>query len=78
MGAVCAYWKTNLGQAWALKYWEQMLTNDMEKLHVQDIVELCEAFRSNRTHHRDHLRDLLDNHFKQVIIDKWAAEVEYN
>ena len=46
-----------------------MLTSDMEKLHVQDIVELCEAFRDNRTHHRDHLRNLLNDKFKQIILD---------
>lgn len=26
MGAVIAYWKTNLGSAWALKWWENKLT----------------------------------------------------
>jgi hypothetical protein len=75
---VCAYWKTNLGQAWALKFWENHLKKESEHLHVQEIVELCQSFRENRTHHRDHMRQLLNSHLKPVILSKWADEVEYN
>jgi hypothetical protein len=27
MAAVCAYWKSGCGSAWALKYWENFLEN---------------------------------------------------
>jgi hypothetical protein len=78
LGAVVGYWKTNCGSAWALKYYEQFLLKDAKGLHVQEVVELCQAFRWNRTHHRDHLRSMLHNHFKEPIVAKWRAEVEYN
>ena len=47
-------------------------------MHVQDVVELCQAFRDNRTHHRDHMRSMLKNTFKKIILDLWADEVEYH
>ena len=78
MGAVVAYWKSNCGSAWALKYYEKFLIAGAPHLHVHEIVELCEAFRWNRTHHRDHLRSMLRDHFKPTIIKLWIAEVEYN
>lgn len=77
-GAVVAYWKTNLGSAWALKFWEDKLTSQAEDLHVQSVVELCEAFRYNRTHHRDHMRNMITQHFKKMIVEKWLDEVEYH
>lgn len=54
------------------------MKKESEHLHVQEIVELCQSFRENRTHHRDHMRQLLDSHLKPVILSKWADEVEYN
>ena len=78
MGAVYGYWKSNNGSAWALEYWEKYLTSQAKDLHVQSVVELCEAFRENRTHHRDHIRTMITDHFKPMILDKWAAEVEFN
>lgn len=59
MAAVVAYWKSNCGSAWALRYYESFLIKNAAYLHVQEIVELCQAFRWNRTHHRDHLRNML-------------------
>jgi hypothetical protein len=76
MAAVIAYWKSNCGSDWALKYYEKFLLQKSKDLHIHEIIELCQAFRWNRTHHRDHLRSMLNSHFKLTIIDKWAAEAE--
>ena len=46
-------------------------------LHVATVVELCEAFRENRTHHRDHMRNMITQHLKPMILAKWGAEVEH-
>lgn len=43
-----------------------------------EVVELCQAFRENRTHHRDHMRSMLKNIFKKSILDLWADEMEYH
>jgi len=34
MAGVIAYWKSNLGSAWALKYWEQQLIANCKDLHI--------------------------------------------
>ena len=78
MAAVIGYWRSNCGQAWALKFWEQHMSNQAQDLHVQDVIELCQAFRENRTHHRDHMRRMLANLFKESILEKWLHEVEYH
>ena len=50
----------------------------MENLNVQTMVELLEAFRDNRTHHRSYMRDMMTTHFKKVMLDRWHEEVDYN
>jgi len=48
-------------------------------LHVDDVIELCQAFKENRTHHRDYMRDWLNRLFKKdVLLGKWKDEVEYH
>ncbi len=47
-------------------------------LDIQDIMELTEAFRLNRTLHRDHYRAYLHEVLKPVIVQKWAAEATYH
>lgn len=48
-------------------------------LHIDDVIELMQAFKCNRTHHRDYMRDMITKLFKKdVIIGKWADEVEYH
>ena len=76
MAAVVAYWRSNCGAAWALKYWEERLLEQAEELHVADVIELCKAFRENRTHHRDHVRSMLKNEFKKMILQRWPNEVD--
>jgi hypothetical protein len=76
--AVYAYWRTNHGSAWCLKWWEQQMLSRIDELHIVTVVELCEAFKYNRTHHRNYLKDMITNHFKQMTLDKWKDEVEYN
>lgn len=71
--AVTAYWRTNFGSAWALEFWEEKLINTADELRAQEVVELCEAFRENRTHHRDHMRNLLTNHLKKPLLKVWPA-----
>jgi len=79
MGAVIGYWRMNCGQAAALKYWEHYLVTQAKDLHVRDIVELCQAFRENRTHHRDHWRGMLTKYFKKNMLEElWKAEVDHN
>ena len=68
MAAVIGYWKSNCGSDWALKYYEKQLLMKSKDLRIHEIVELCQAFRWNRTHHRDHLRSMLNSHFKATII----------
>jgi hypothetical protein len=34
MAGVIAYWRSNLGSAWALKYWEQQLKANCRDLHI--------------------------------------------
>ena len=79
MGAVIGYWRMNLGSAAALQYWEHYLVTQAKDLHVRDIVELCQAFRENRTHHRDHWRGMLTKYFKKNMLEElWKAEVDHN
>lgn len=78
MGAVIAYWRLNYGSAWALKWYEEKMLSQADDIHVQDVVELCETFRWNRTHHRDHLKDMITNTFKPVMLKKWKDEVDHN
>ena len=74
MGAVCGYWRLNYGAAFALKYWEHKMVTQANDLHVQDVMELCYAFRENRTHHRDHLRGIITKYFKKNMIENlWAS-----
>jgi len=77
MGAVTGYWRLNSGSAFGLNFWETKLKETIGDLHVQDVIEMCKAFRENRTHHRDHLKDMLKEMLKPVVLEKWAAEVEY-
>ena len=51
---------------------------DSENLHVPWVTALCEAFRLNRTHHRDHLKSMITDHFKPVMLKKWGDEVDHN
>lgn len=79
MGAVCGYWRLNYGSAYALKYWEHYMVTQANDLHVQDVIELCLAFRENRTHHRDHLRGIITKYFKKNMIENlWAAQVDHH
>ena len=79
MAAVCAYWRSGCGSAWALKFWEQYLVDQAMDLHIDDVLELIQAFKENRTHHRDYIREMIDNLFKKdVILAKWPFEVEYH
>ena len=78
MAAVIAYWRSNCGSAFGLKYWETWMASQAEQLHVADVIELCQAFRENRTHHRDHMRSMLTDVFKQVMLDKWHDEVDFH
>jgi len=78
MAAVYGYWRSNSGSSWALKHYENMLIESSLGLHPHDIIELSIAFRWNRTHHRDHFRNLLKNHFKHAILKWWDDELEYN
>jgi len=54
----------NFGTAWGLKYWETYMLNQASDLHIADVLELSNAFRENRTHHREHFRAMLRNQFK--------------
>lgn len=76
-GAVYAYWRCNAGSAWALKWWESKMIKDIKQLHIISVIELCEGFRHNRTHHRSHLKDMITHHLKPMMMEKWI-EVEYN
>ena len=79
MAAVIAYWRSNCGAAWALKYWMQFLEKQASELHIDDVIEMMQAFKENRTHHRDHMRQMMDDLFKNdVILAKWHDEVEYH
>ena len=79
MAGVCAYWRSGCGSSWALKYWETYLEDQAMDLHVDDVIELCQAFKENRTHHRDYMRDYMNRLFKKdVILAKWNDEVEYH
>lgn len=79
MGAVIGHWKLNVGPAHSLEYFEKFMLDEVEDLHSRDLVELCKAFRENRMHHRDHMRHMIINHWKQpVILDKWHEEITYN
>lgn len=78
MAAVIGYWRMNCGSAHVLKYWENYMIRSANDLHVQDVVELCQAFRENRTHHRDHMRGMITKHFKKNMLENlWPHEVRY-
>jgi len=48
-------------------------------LHAWDVIELCLAFRENRTHHRDHLRGIITKHFKKNMIENlFATQVDFH
>ena len=76
--AVVAYWRTNFGAAWALEFYEEWLFNLAGDLRAMEVVELCQAFRENRTHHRDHMRNILTNHLKGPLLKIWPSQVEYH
>jgi len=78
MAAVIGYWKSNCGSDWALKFYEKSLLRQHLDLHIHEVVELCQAFTWNRTHHRDHLRSMLNSHFKHSVIQQWPSEGEFN
>lgn len=40
MAAVCAYWRSGCGSAWALQYWETYLRDQAMDLHIDDVLEL--------------------------------------
>ena len=63
-GAVCSYWRMNYGTAYGLKYWETYMLNQAQDLHIADVIELSNAFRENRTHHREHFKAMLRNQLK--------------
>lgn len=50
----------------------------MAGLHAQEIQELLTAFRDNRQLPRSHMTDLLNEHFKPVLLAKWKTEIVYN
>ena len=57
----------------------QYLDNQAKDLHIADVIELCVAFRDNRTHHRSVMRDMITKLFKKdVILAKWHDECEYH
>lgn len=73
MGAVTGYWRMNTGTAAVLKYWEHHMVTQAQDLHIFDVIELCRAFKENRTHHRDHWRGMLTKYFKKNMIENlWA------
>lgn len=77
-GALYSYYKTNQGTRFGIDFWESILEDHIEHLHVAEVWNLMIAFRDNRSLHRDHFRNLLDTQFKKVILDKWKAEVIYH
>ena len=78
-GALWAYFKTNQGTMYGIDFWTAKLQDHIEDMRVHEVSRLCEAFRDNRQLHRDHMRDLLDNFFKnKVILAYWDGEVKHN
>ena len=59
MAACIAHYKLNHGNAMALNFWEHFMIKGAEDLHCADVAEICEAFRSDRIHHRDHMRKIV-------------------
>ena len=55
------------------------MCNQATELHAWDVVELCLAFRENRTHHRDHLRGILTKYFKKHLLENlWEPEIDFH
>ena len=56
-----------------------MLQDHIKDMRVQEVSRLLEAFRENRQLHRDHMKELLNSHFKKhVILAYWEKEVRHN
>lgn len=77
-GALYAYYKSNQGTRFGIDFWESTLEDHLSMLHAQEVWQMLVAFRDNRQLTRQHMRDLIDSHYKQVLLDKWKAEVVYN
>ena len=77
-GALWAYYQTNMGTRFGIDFWESQLEDDLNEMHAQEVHELMQAFRKNRTLERKHFHKLLDTQFKKVLIDKWKTEVLFN
>ena len=54
------------------------MEDQIETLHAQEIWELMIHFRDSRQLERQYFRDLLDNHYKKVLVEKGKREVVYN
>ena len=78
MGGVYGYYRSNQGTHYGVDYWEGHLATNSATLHVQDIVELCEAFSYNRTLPRDHFRQKLTEVHKPVLLKQWKDEATYH
>lgn len=78
MGGVYGYYRSNQGTRYGLDFWENHLLKNSATLHVQDIVELAEAFSLNRTLPREHFREKLTEVHKPILLAKWKAEATYH
>ena len=78
-GALWAYYKSNQGTLYGVDFWTAKLQDHIDDVRVFEVSRLLEAFRDNRQLHRDHIRELLNTHFKKhVIIPLWEQQVRFN
>jgi hypothetical protein len=73
-----AYYKTHCGTEFGRQYYELRLKQRKQHLHVQEVIELLEAFNENRTLQRQHFRDFMDEHLVEILLAKWHEEAEYH
>lgn len=77
-GALWAYFKSNQGTRFGIDWWTSQLEDRIDGMHAQEVHQLLEAFRDNRSVERQYMIDLLENQFKQVLLNKWRTEVMMN
>jgi len=74
-GALWAYMQGNQGSRYGLDFWTSELENKIEGMHAQEVHELLQAFRNNRSIERSYMIDLLETKFKAVLLKRWRKEV---
>lgn len=77
-GGLWAYYYSNQGSLEGIDFWEKTLEQNSNKLHLQEICELLEAFNVNHQLHRNHMRQKLNTFYKPFLMAQWDPKAKQN